>query len=204
MNHLEPEIGRLLELMPASGRMYTKIISKPQQPQVITTRFPAPWQRENRPININFDLWRHLPRPQRDLLLLRAVCALTNIKWFELDIYQVLAGGAFMGFAVELVEGDPVGMLVAGSLSALAATQIWRENRSPRQELIADEAALHIAERRGYSEAEAARNLLEAVEALPELEGRSGLDFIELMRVQNLRRIAGLSRVTIPEKMRQR
>ncbi|MFO0172845.1 MAG: DUF3318 domain-containing protein, partial [Aphanizomenon sp.] len=92
---MEPniEIRRLLDLMPASGRMMTKIVSKPEQKQVIDAAFPLPLS-QARPIYINFDLWRRLPTPQRDLLLLQRVCWLTGVKWLQPHIYQgvVLAG----------------------------------------------------------------------------------------------------------------
>ena len=52
------EISHLLDLMPASGRMMTRIVSKPESTKVIETNFPLPWQRGVRPIQINFDLWR--------------------------------------------------------------------------------------------------------------------------------------------------
>ena len=41
---MEPniEIRRLLDVMPASGRMMTKIVSKPEQKQVIDAAFPLP------------------------------------------------------------------------------------------------------------------------------------------------------------------
>ena len=68
----EPEIRRLLDVMPASGRMLTKIVSRPQQSQVIDTPFPLPWSQE-RPIFINFDLWRRLSKPQRDLVILSKI-----------------------------------------------------------------------------------------------------------------------------------
>jgi hypothetical protein len=35
------EIRRLLDVMPASGRMMTKIVSKPEQQQVIDTAFKS-------------------------------------------------------------------------------------------------------------------------------------------------------------------
>ncbi len=55
---MEPkvEIRRLLDIMPASSRMTTKIVSKAEQSKVIDASFPLPWHRE-RPIYINFDLW---------------------------------------------------------------------------------------------------------------------------------------------------
>ena len=47
------------------------------------------------------------------------------------------------------------------------------------------------------------RALLEAIEAVPELEGRSGLDLSELLRAQNLRAKSGLSGVAVPEEFLQ-
>ncbi len=89
----EPEIRRLLDVMPASGRMVTRLVSKPQQPRAIAAQFPLPWNQE-RPIYINFDLWGQLPKPQRDLLILRTVSWLTGVRWFKPDLYQglVVAG----------------------------------------------------------------------------------------------------------------
>ncbi|MEM1367274.1 MAG: DUF3318 domain-containing protein [Cyanobacteria bacterium P01_H01_bin.15] len=198
------EISRLLDLMPASGRMFTKLVSKPQQPQVIATRFPAPWNREARAISINFSLWFQLSQPEQDLLLLRAVTGLTNIRWFKPDLYQGAALAGLLGLGVELFQTDVIGILVAGGLTTMAVTQVWRNNRSTGQELAADEAALKVAERRGYSRKEAARYLMTGLEAAMQLEGRSSLDFIELVRSQNLKAIATLSPVSIPEKVRQR
>lgn len=185
--NLESEISRLLDLMPASGRMLTKIVSKPQQSKVIETLLPLPWQRGNRPIYINFDLWRRLSRPQRDLLLLRAVSVLISVRWFKPNLYQGMALAGLVGLTVELLQADAIGIVVAGSLSILAANQIWQSNRSMERELEADEAALQVALRRGYTEAEAAKYLLEAIEAIAQIEGRSGLNFVELIRCQNLR-----------------
>ncbi|HEY9655303.1 MAG TPA: hypothetical protein V6C50_07410, partial [Crinalium sp.] len=73
---------------------------------------------------------------------------------------------------------------------------------STQTELDADEAALRVAQRRGYEEPEAARHLLSAIEAVAEIEGRS-LNFIELLRSQNLRSIAGVSPVGVPDRARQ-
>ncbi|OKH23486.1 hypothetical protein NIES593_09655 [Hydrococcus rivularis NIES-593] len=199
---LESEIGRLLDMMPASGRMLTKIVSKPQQSKVIDTPFPMPWNRDNRPIYINFDLWRRLSQSQRDLLILRSVSILTGIKWFKPDVYQGIALAGLAGVAVELIQGDAVGMIVAGGLTAIAANQIWRSNRSVQRELDADEAAIKVALRRGYTEVEAAQSLLSAIEAVAELEGRPSLNFTELIRCQNLRAIAKISPVSVPETVK--
>ncbi|TAF04443.1 MAG: DUF3318 domain-containing protein [Nostocales cyanobacterium] len=197
---MEPnlEIRRLLDVMPASGRMMTKIISKPEQNKVIDAAFPLPWNQE-RPIYINFDLWRRLTKPQRDLLLLHQVSWLTGVKWLQPDIYQGVVLAGLLGGVVEAAQSDLVGVIIAGGLSALAGVQIWRMNKSQASELKADATAIFIAQRRSYSETEAAQYLLTAIETVAKIEGRSGLDFNELIRCQNLRAIAGLSPVGIPE-----
>jgi len=198
----EPEIRRLLDLMPASGRMLTKIVSKPQQTTVIESPFPLPWSQE-RPIFVNFDLWRRLPKPQRDLLMLRTVSWLIGIKWFKPDLYQGVVLAGLLGGIVELVQGDAVGVVLSTSLSAIASTQIWRSTRSTESELDADAGAIKVATRRGYTESEAAQHLLLAIEAVAQIEGRSGLNFKELIRCQNLRVIAGFSPVGVPDTVKQ-
>ncbi|MHC5741631.1 MAG: DUF3318 domain-containing protein [Nostoc sp.] len=197
---MEPnvEIRRLLDVMPASGRMTTKIVSKPEQAKVIDASFPQPWN-QARPIYINFDLWRRLPKSQRDLLLLQMVSWLTGVKWFKPDIYQGVVLAGLLGGILEAAQSDVVGVAVAGGLSAIAAFRIWRTNKSQESELNADAAAIRIAQRRGYSEVEAAQHLLSAIEAVAKIEGRSSFNFTELIRCQNLRAIAGLSPVGIPE-----
>jgi hypothetical protein len=198
----EPEIRRLIELMPASGRMMTKIVSKPQQTTVIETTLPLPWSSE-RPININFDLWRRITKPQRDLLLLRTVCWLINIKWFKPDIYQAVVLAGVVGGLLQLTQGDAAGVMVATTLSGLAGTQIWRSTRSNEAELDADSNAIKVALRRGYTESEAAQYLLSGIEAVAEIEGRPSLKFTELIRCQNLKAIAGFSAVGVPDSIRQ-
>lgn len=200
--NIEQEIRRLQDLMPASGRMSTKIISKPQQSKVIDFSFPSPWQTKNRSIYLNFDLWRRLSRPQRDLLLLRTVSFLMGIKWFKPDIYQGIALAGLIGLTVEIVQVDVVGMIVAGGLTAIASSQIWRQNRSLEKELEADEVALKVAIRRGYTEIESATHLFEAIDAVSKIERRRGLNFSELIRSQNLKAMANLSQVGVPGNIR--
>jgi hypothetical protein len=201
---MEPnlEIRRLLDVMPASGRMTTKIVSKPEQKQVIDVHFPLPWNQE-RPIYINFDLWRRLTKPQRDLLLLHVVSWLTGVKWLKPELYQGVVLLGLLGGVVELTQSDIVGVAISLGLSAIASARIWRTNKSPESELNSDLAAIRIAQRRGYSEVEAAQHLLTAIEAVAKIEGRSGLNFSELIRCQNLKAMAGLSSVSIPETFKQ-
>ncbi|MBD2440679.1 DUF3318 domain-containing protein [Nostoc sp. FACHB-110] len=197
---MEPslEIRRLLDVMPASGRMTTKIVSKPEQAKVIDAAFPLPWN-QDRPIYINFDLWSRLSKPQRDLLLLQKVSALTGVRWFKPDIYQGVVLLGLLAGLVESSQSDVVGVAVAAGLSAIAFWRIWRKNQSPESELNADVAAIKIAQRRGYAETEAAQNLLSAIETVAKIEGHSGLNFTELIRCQNLKAIALLSPVGIPD-----
>jgi hypothetical protein len=198
----DAEIYHLLDLMPASGRMMTQLVSKPQQKTVIDSPFPLPWKPMRR-IFINFDLWQNLSRSQRDLLLLRTVSWVSNIRWIKLDINQGVVLAGVVGTVIEISNQDAVGMMLAGSLAALGLAQIWKSNRSSQVELEADEMAIRVAQRRGYSEVEAARALLQAIERVAEIENRTSLDFLELIRSQNLRAIAKLSPVVIPDNIRQ-
>lgn len=200
---LDDEIDRLLELMPASGRMLTKIVSKPQQTEVIDAPFPAPWRWESRPIYINFDLWRQLSRGERDLALLRATCSLTSIRWFVPDLDRAIALAGIAGAVVETVQADVLGAVVGGGLAAIALRQIWRKNRSVQRELDVDAAAIAVAQRRGYNEVDAARYLLSSIEAIARLEGRNSLSFNELIRSQNLKSLANLSAIGVPASVRQ-
>ncbi len=192
------EIFRLLDIMPASGRMMCKIVNKPQQSTAIESSFPLPWASE-RPIYINFDLWRKLSRPQRDLLLLRTVSWLLGVRWFKPDLYQGVVVAGLLGTIVELVQGDAVGIVTAGGLTALAGAQIWRSTHRSDREIEADQSAIQIALRRGYNEPDAARHLLSAIKTAATLEGRPSLNFMELIRTQNLRAMAGISAVGIPQ-----
>ncbi|MEB3281018.1 MAG: DUF3318 domain-containing protein [Lyngbya sp.] len=198
----DAEIYHLLDLMPASGRMMTQLVSKPQQKTVIESPFPLPWK-PMRKIFINLELWQNLARPQRDLLLLRTVSWVSNIRWVKLNINQGVALAGIVGTVIEIYNQDAVGVMLAGSLAALGLTQIWKSNHSSQIELEADEMAIRVAQRRGYTEAEAARALLQAIERVAEIEGRTSLTFLELIRSQNLRVIAKLSPVGIPDNIRQ-
>ena len=199
----QDEVRRLIDLMPASGRMSTKIIPKPKQSRLIDTPFPLPWKQGAKPIYINFDLWQQLSRAERDLALLRSVCWLTQIKWFKPDLYQSIVAAGVIGTGVEIFQGDAIGILVSGGLVALAGNQIWRKTRSVQTEVDADEAAIKVAQRRGYDMVDAAQALLDSIEKIAEIEARSNFNFKELIRIQNLRKLAGRSEVSVPEEVRK-
>lgn len=198
----DDEIRHLAELMPASGRMYVKLIDRPVQEKVIDARLPLPWE-QSRPVYLNFDLWEELTRSQRDMLLLRTVCWLNAPRWFQFDLSRGLLLVGAVGTFVEIVQGDAIGIVAAGGLTTLAGLQIWRNGRSSQMELAADESAIKVARQRGYAEADAARSLLSAIESAAKIENRFGLDFVELLRCQNLRAIAGLSGVSVPDHLRK-
>ncbi|MEM7556771.1 MAG: DUF3318 domain-containing protein [Cyanobacteria bacterium P01_A01_bin.84] len=196
---MEPnlEIRRLLNLLPASGlsssrKMAIKVVNKPEQRKVIDEIFPLPWDRE-RLIYINFDLWQHLTRQQRDLIFLRTVCWLMEVKWLQLDLNQGLVLVGIIAGLIESSQQDVVGVAVSLGLITFALFNIWKKNKSQDSEINADIAAIRIPTRRGYSQVEAAEYLLSAIETIAELEKHPNLDFIDLIRIQNLRAIAGLS-----------
>ncbi|MGB3531944.1 MAG: DUF3318 domain-containing protein [Microcoleaceae cyanobacterium] len=197
----DAEIRHLLDLMPASGRMMTQLVSQPQQSTVIESPFPLPWKPARR-ILINFDLWQHLSRPQRDLILLRTVNWLCNVRWFKPDLNQGIVVASGVGLMVELLQRDAIGILLAGGLGTLGILRVWRGNHRTQTELEADELALGVSQRRGYDPSVAAIALIEAIEAIAKLEGRTSLSFVELVRTQNLKVIANISPIGVPNTVR--
>lgn len=180
------EITRLKDLMPASGRMKTRIMIDDRQSTVIEAPFPRPWQRSH-PITINLQLWQELSASQRDLLFLHSVCWLTSVRLLKPELYQGITAVGLVGTVFELFQTDAVGILAAGGLTVIAASQVWRTNTGNQSKLDADEVAIRIAQRRGYSERDAARHLLEAIETVPRIEGRGGMSYLELLRSQKLK-----------------
>lgn len=192
------EINRLRELMPASARMKTKLTLNDRQVGVIEAEFPVPW-RQTHTVSMNLNLWQQLDVPERDLLFLRTVCWVTLANVLKPNWYQALAGAGLAGGLVELLQGDAVGVIAAGGVTALAAWQLWRGVNGPAIDIAADDKAVQAAQRRGYSQIDAASALIRTIEAVPPLEGRRVLTVKELMRCQNLRVQTGLSEVPVPE-----
>lgn len=196
--NINEEIAHLRDLLPASWRMITSIKSKPEQIEAISSSQILPWQKGAQ-ININFRLWRQMPEPQRDLLLLHEVSWRLQTRWLQLGVYQGIAAAAVVGGIVEAVEGDVTGIAIAILLGTIGVNQILRGNKSSQIKVIADNEAIEVAQKRGYREAEAATALLDAIPAVAKLSGRNSPEFAELIRCQNLRAIAGLSKTTVPE-----
>lgn len=197
------EINRLADLLPASWRMASKIRNLPDQPQVIASSPILPWSSVSE-ITINFKLWAQLSPTYQDLLLIREVAWRQQQKWFTVGTYQFVAIGASMGVVAQLWQSDPVGVVASGGLLAIAVRQLWQKNRSSETQLEADQETLKVAVKRGYTETAAAKTLLEAIQTVAKLEGRTAPEFLELLRCQNLRAIAGLTNITIPSELRSR
>ncbi|MDB9493282.1 DUF3318 domain-containing protein [Spirulina major CS-329] len=184
--HIQDEIRRLRELMPASGRMLITIAAAPQQPEAIAAPFPSPWRRDRFRITLNFARWLPLPQAQRDLLLLRAVTWQLQGRGVQVKGIHGLVALGVVGTGFEWVQHNAVGVVVAGGLTAIALRRAWRDYHGPERDLDADAAALQVAERRGYSLPAAAEHLYLGLEAIaaPHPNG------IELLRIQTLRAIA--------------
>jgi Protein of unknown function (DUF3318) len=194
----DPEFRRLLDLVPASARMTAKLRHQPNQKTILN--YQRPWfANQDRTISINLRLWAELPMPQRDLLLLYVVNWQNQSQWLKPDLYQGIAAVGAIAGCIEGVQQDAVGVVAALGLSAIATVQVWRQSQGVRLDLAADREALAIAQQRGYSETDAASHLLKGIASSAELEGRNGLAFNELIRSQQLRTIAGLSQVRVPE-----
>ncbi|MEM9004057.1 MAG: DUF3318 domain-containing protein [Cyanobacteria bacterium P01_F01_bin.86] len=195
------EVTRLKDLMPASGRMKTRIAIDDRQSTVIQAPFPRPW-RQSHPITINWSFWQELSVSQRDVLFLHYVCWLTSVKILKPQLYQGIVAVGMVGTVFELFQTDAVGIAAAGGLTALAATQVWRNSKGNQARLDADEAAIRVAQRRGYAERDAVRHLLEAIETVPRIEGRGGMSYAELLRTQKLRSMLGTASSPPPERIR--
>jgi hypothetical protein len=194
------EFRRLLDLVPASARMTANLRHQPNQKTILN--YQRPWfAGQDRTISINLRLWAELPPPQRDLLLLYVVSWQKQSEWLKPGLYPGIAAIGTIAACIEGIQQDVVGVAAALGLSAIAAVQTWRQSQGVGLDLAADREAIAIAQRRGYSEADAASHLLKGIAASADLEGRNGLSFNELIRSQQLRTIAGFSQVRVPESM---
>ena len=196
--NINEEISRLRDLLPASWRMTTSIKSKPEQLEAISSSQILPWTKGIQ-IGINFRLWRQLAEAERDLLVLHNISWRLQTKRLQTGAYQGVAAMSLVGGIVEAVQGDVTGIAIAILLGTIGINQIVRGNKSSQVQVQADNEAIEIAQKRGYGEAEAARALLEAIPAAARLMGRNTPEFTELIRCQNLRAIAGLSKTPIPD-----
>ncbi|MCS6959970.1 MAG: DUF3318 domain-containing protein [Pseudanabaenaceae cyanobacterium SKYGB_i_bin29] len=200
VTHPSSEISRLLDLLPASWRMHTIVAQRPDQAQVITSTPILPWRRDTQ-IKINFRYWFNLPVNERDLLFLAEVSWRQQTQYFQWGTYQLVSLFALAGTIWETIEGDIPGLAVGVLLIAIAWKQIDRQSKSAKTFLESDNEAIRVAQRRGYTDVVAARSLLEGIQNAAKLEGRQIPSFTELIRCQNLRSLAGISKITVPSEV---
>ena len=194
--NINEEISRLRDLLPASWRMTTAI--KPQEEmELISSSQILPWQKGTQ-VLINFRLWRQLPESYRDMLLLHEISWREQTRWVQLGVYHGVTALSVIGGIVETVEGDVTGIAIALLLGTIGINQILRSHKSSQMRVQADNEAIAVAQKRGYREIEAAKAMLEAIPAAAKVSGRSIPEFTELIRCQNLKAIAGISKSTIP------
>ena len=184
--NINSEISRLLDVMPASGRMLVKIVSKSGQSEVIKIPFPFLWNRNNRLIYINFGLWCQLAEGQRDLLILRIIFHLTDIYSFKLNLNQIILLFGVLELFVKAIQQDTLGVSVFGILIIIFMRQFWYGNRSIQKEIDIDKDTIKASVKRGYTKSNAAKNLLEGIENIAKLEGHSLLESKYLIRLEYL------------------
>jgi hypothetical protein len=149
-------------------------------------------------VQINFSLWSELSAVERDLLLLREVGYCFQRRWFKLGAYQGVFALSTVGAIVQLNQADFSGTAIALLLATVCGVQVWRKSQGVPIQLAADLDAIRTAERRGYTEATAAQALLSAIVSVAKIEGRNTPTFVELIRCQQLKAIAGISSVPVP------
>ncbi|NJK59014.1 MAG: DUF3318 domain-containing protein [Oscillatoriales cyanobacterium SM2_1_8] len=184
------EVARLLDLLPASWRMETQVSPRAEQPAAIASTPLSPWQRTCR-VSLNFKKWVQFSPVQRELLFLREVAWRQQTKWLQVGPLQgVLCFGALV-VAVESTQMDLTGVAGGVLLALVAGNQLWRRQRSVATEFAADQEAIAVARKRGYTETAAAQALLAAVDGGWRLEGRRAPSFTEATRMQALRAMVG-------------
>jgi len=85
---------------------------------------------------------------------------------------------------VQLIEGDAA-VRGSGLIDCDRRHRIWRTSRSQQSELMLMKLPA-VQQRRGYTETEAAEQLLSRIEMAP---ARRGLNLLELICCQNLRAV---------------
>ena len=193
------EIARLRDLLPAAWRMQTTVKIKNEQLAVISSRLQFTVAGAVQ-IYLNSRLWQELSPSQRDLIFLREVAWRQTTTWLKLGPFQGLALLGCTGLIIEAIDGDVMGIAIAILLTGVGAQQLLRRQRSAEIEVNADTEAIDIAQRRNYSEQDAAIALLEAIPAIAKLENRYKPSFTELLRCQNLRILTGQATVKMPAK----
>jgi len=186
----QAEIDRLLDLLPASMRESVKILpASERQTVVIKGRRQMPWERQMRLFIKPYE-WRQFTPLQRAGLFLHKVGYYSRAASRQIDFYLAIAALGGLSLIFEVVQQDPVGATVSGGLSGLALWQLRRDQTNDRRLLAADAYAVDRLVLRGVPRLQAVEALGQALHLEARLEGRSGNDLLDMLRYQNLKRLA--------------
>ncbi|WP_227498533.1 DUF3318 domain-containing protein [Synechococcus sp. PCC 7336] len=186
----EREVQRLKDLLPASSRDSIEILAAPfSQVEVIRGSRLLPWQRRLK-ILIKPREWEQFTPNQRSTVFLHKVGYHSRSLTRTLDFYAALAGLGGVSMVVEGFQRDPVGIAVSGGLGGLAIWQLIKDRASDRRLLAADAYAVDRLVLRGLPRIQAVEALGQALHIEARLEGRSGNELLDVLRYQNLKRLA--------------
>ncbi|MFQ3615035.1 MAG: DUF3318 domain-containing protein [Cyanobacteriota bacterium] len=191
-NHIleQAEIERLLDLLPAGMRESVKILpASERQISVIKGRRQMPWERQMHLFIKPYE-WRQFTPVQRAGLFLHKVGYYSRAVSRQIDFYLALAALGGLSLIFEAVQQDPVGATVSGGLSGLALWQLRRDQTNDRRLLAADAYAVDRMVLRGIPRLQAVEALGQALHVEARLEGRSGNELLDMLRYQNLKRLA--------------
>jgi hypothetical protein len=159
------------------------------QVDVIRANRMLPWQKRLK-IFIKPYEWQQFTPNQRASVFLHKVGYYSPALTRTLDFYIALTSLGGVSLVVEGFQRDPVGIAVSGGLSGLALWQLFKDRASDRRLLAADAYAVDRLVLRGLPRIQAVEALGQALHIEARLEGRSGNDLLDVLRYQNLKRLA--------------
>jgi hypothetical protein len=160
-----------------------------RQNSVIRGRRPFPWQRRLRLFIKPYE-WRQFTPNQRAGLFLHKVGYYSKAVSRQIDFYLAMAALGGFSLVFEAIQQDPVGITVSGGLGGLALWQLRRDQTNDRRLLAADAYAVDRLVLRGVPRLQAVEALGQALHVEARLEGRSGNELLDVLRYQNLKRLA--------------
>ncbi|MEN9205530.1 MAG: DUF3318 domain-containing protein [Thermostichales cyanobacterium SZTDM-1c_bins_54] len=184
------EVERLLDLLPTGMRPNVEVVTAPErQTRIIKGRRLFPWRHRLR-ISIKPYEWKQFTPNQRASLFLHKVGYHSWAMTRQMDFYVAVAAFGGISLIVEGLQQDPIGIGVSGGLASLALWQ-WRQDQTnDRRLLAADAYAVDRLVLRGMNRWQAVEALGQALHVEAHLEGRSGNDLLDIVRYQNLKRLA--------------
>lgn len=188
---LDPaEVARLLDLLPATLRHSVDILAAPEtQTLVIKGQRQFLWRQRMRLFIKPYE-WQQFTPNQRAGIFLHKVGYYSRNISRQIDFYLAISALGGLSMVFEIFQQDPVGITVAGGLSGLALWQLRRDQTNDRRLLAADAYAVDRLVLRGVPRVQAVEALGQALHVEARLEGRSGNELLDVLRYQNLKRLA--------------